>query len=37
MILKRKLEKQEINALPLKAYDGEIFIDEQDISKYSLK
>jgi len=26
MILKRKLEKQEINALPLKAYDGEIFI-----------
>jgi len=26
MILKRKLEKQEINALPLKAYGGEIFI-----------
>ena len=26
MILKRKLEKQEINALPLKAYDGKIFI-----------
>ena len=26
MRLKRKLEKQEINALPLKAYGGEIFI-----------